>query len=350
MASGTAKHDPDRREESKVSARWRRTRAVRGGHVDPARPAPDAYPTGPHATGADATGASPADPGEAAARASIEALLGDMRELRLTLMADLSAAAAAVEDSSERVAADIVDGDRRELAAFLRRSTARVQAAPEDVAVTAGAIAAPSPRSWRRRALISLPAVPLVGALAMSAAAAAGLLPLPTHSHHHAHVVAERAVPATFQQFETVLNSDPSASQVVAAASALHQQIAAMLATSAQSPSGVTEAAQLLQLEQALLLRKQPPGSSLVLAQSRKLAARLLTVARASTAQPTPAAVATPSPSSSPKHPTTSPKTSPSTSPTAKSSTAKPASTSSPSPSSSPSSSDAPGHLPSFGG
>jgi hypothetical protein len=270
-----------------------------------------------------------------------------MQALRLTLVADLSAAAAAVEDSSEQVAADIVDGDRRELAAFLRRTTTRLQGLPDAAAAT-GTVTVPPASTWRRRALISLPAVPLVGALAMSAAAAAGLLPLPTQSHHHARVLSERPVSSTFRQFETVLDGDPSASQVFAAATALHQQIAAMLATAPQTPGGVTEAAHLLQLEQALLLRKQPPGSKLVLAQSRKLAARLLTVARAS-AQPTPATVATPSASSSTKH-STSTKSSPTASPTAKSSTSKPAATSSPSPSSSSSSSDASGHLPTIGG
>ena len=182
----------------------------------------------------------------------------------------------------------------------------------------------------------------------MSAAAAAGLLPLPTHAHRHA-VLSERPVSRTFQNFESVLDSDPSASQVEAAATALHQQIAAMLATAPQTPGGVTEVARLLQLEQALLLRKQPPGSSLVLAQSRKLAAQLLTVTRSASAQPTPASVATPSASTSPKH-TTSPKSSPSSSPTAKSSTTKPSASSSPSPSSSSSSSGATGHLPSVGG
>ena len=208
----------------------------------------------------------------------------------------------------------------------------------------------PKPRSWRRRVVISLPAVPLVGALAMSAAAAAGLLPLPTHSGSHARVVSEGAAPvsSTFQNFETVLAGDPSASQVVAAASALHQQIAAMIATAPQDPGGVTEVAHLLQLEQALLLRKQPPGSSLVLAQSRKLAAQLQDIAsRTSTTQPTPATVPT-SPSSTP-HKTTTAKSTP-TSSTSPKSTTKSSPASSPSPSSSPSSTDAPAHIPTIGG
>jgi hypothetical protein len=325
-----------------VSGRRWWTRVVRGGHSDPAR---SALPAGRTAR-PTAAPARPAD-GPALPR-SIEDLLEDMRALRLTLVADLSAAAAAVEDDCDRVAADIIDSDRRELAALMRRSTARLQGDAEVVPATGG-ITVPPARTWRRRALISLPAVPLVGALAMSAAAAAGLLPLPTHGHTHARVLSERPVSTTFRQFETVLDGDPSASQVVAAASAFHQQIAAMLANARQSPDGVTEVAQLLQLEQALLMRKQPPGSNLVLAQSRKLAARLLTVARAASAQPTPATVATPSASSSPKR-STSPKSSSSTSPTAKSSTTKPVASSSPSPTSSSSSSGAPDHLPSVGG
>jgi len=143
-----------------------------------------------------------------------------------------------------------------------------------------------------------------------------------------------------------VLNGDPSASQVVAAATALHLQIAAMIASAPQSPGGVNAVEQLLQLEQALLLRKQPPGSRLVLAQSRKLAAQLLTAARAASSQPTPATVATATATASPKR-STSPKPTASSSPTATSATVKPTSTASPSPSSS---SSSPGHLPTIGG
>ncbi|HET6817763.1 MAG TPA: hypothetical protein VFH66_11110 [Mycobacteriales bacterium] len=315
-----------------MSARWRRMRGARTGH-DPVQP--DSAPPGP---------AVPARlPG------TLEDLLDDMLELRLTLVADLSAAAAAVDADSDRVAGDIVDSDRRELAAFLRRSTARLNGAPSQgvgQTATAPAVVVPVPRSWRRRTLISLPAIPLVGALAMSAAAAAGLLPLPTQSHsHHMHVVAEPPVSSTFQQFATVVDGDPSASQVVAAADALHAQIAALIAEAPQNPSGVSEVARLLQLEQALLLRKQPPGSSLVLAQSRKLAAQLLTVAHAAS----PAAVPTAT-TASPHRSTSTKSTSTTSSPTPKSSTSKPAATTSPSPSPTSTSSGSPGHIPSIGG
>ena len=319
-----------------MSAHWRRARVVLTGQRRRPTPSDVASPSTPQAAS------------ETVTAETIEHLLDDMRELRLTFVADLSAAAAAVEADSDGVAADIVESDRQELMAFLRRSTARLEGAP--IPVTAGARrTAAKPANWRRRVAISLPAVPLVGALAMSAAAAAGLLPLPTHhSSPHARVLSEGQAPVstTFEQFESVLAGDPSASQVVAAASALHQQIAALIANAPQNPAGVNEVAKLLQLEQALLMRKQPPGSKLVLAQSRKLAAQLLTVSGHASAQPTPASVPT---SSSSTHKTTSPK--PSSSPTASPKpSSKTSSTPSSTPSSSPSSSDAPGHIPSIGG
>jgi len=320
-----------------VSAHWRRSRVVPGGQRR--RPTPsDAAPPAAAAPASDAISAE-----------TIEHLLDDMRGLRLTFVADLSAAAAAVEADSEHVAAEIVESDRQELMAFLRRSTGRLEGEPVPAPASA-ALAGAKSATWRRRVAISLPAVPLVGALAMSAAAAAGLLPLPTHhsSSPHARVLSEGQLPVstTFQQFESVLAGDPSASQVVAAASALHRQIAALIASAPQNPAGVNEVAKLLQLEQALLMRKQPPGSKFVLAQSRKLAAQLQTVATHATTQPTPASVPT---SSSSTHKTSSPK--PTSSPSASSKpSAKPSSKPSSTPSSSPSSSDAPGHIPTIGG
>jgi len=291
----------------------------------------------------------PAAVPEPLSAATIEHLLDDMRDLRLTFVADLSAAAAALEADSDEVAGQIVESDRQELLAFLRRSTARLAGDPVSAPTTSPRPARQS-TAWRRRVAIALPAVPLAGALAMSAAAAAGLLPLPTHhATSHPRVLSEGQAPVstTFQHFETVLAGDPSASQVVAAASVLHRQIAALIANAPQNPAGVSEVAQLLQLEQALLLRKQPPGTKLVLAQSRQLAAQLETFAAHTSAQPTPASVPT-SPTSTP-HKVTSPKPSTSSS-TSPKPTSKASSTPSSSPSPSPSSTDAPGHIPTIGG
>jgi hypothetical protein len=207
-------------------------------------------------------------------------LLDDVRELRLTLALDLSAAAGAAEAGDDAVTASIVEADRQELAAFMRDATARLRGL-EDETSKQPVAATSSP--CRRRALISLPAVPLVGALAVSAAAAAGALPVPGHSSsrqlERPSATASAPVTSTFQQFETVLNEDPSASEVIDAASALHQQMAALLDTATTDPSRVAEVAKLLQLEQALLLRTKAPGSSVVLAASRQLVARLMKLA-----------------------------------------------------------------------
>ena len=130
---------------------------------------------------------------------------------------------------------------------------------------------------------VAIPAVPLVGALAVSAAAATGALPLPGDSGPRQQVttvetVATPGAPVatTFRQFESVVDSDASASQVVAAAAKLHQQLAALMASTPDDPARARVVANLLQLEQDLLLRKQPPGTSIVLAASRRLVAQLL--------------------------------------------------------------------------
>jgi hypothetical protein len=269
-------------------------------------------------------------------------LLGDVRGLRLTLAADLTTAAAAAELGSGQTVADILDGDRRELAAFRRRATERLHALDKQ----APTVAAGQPR-WRRRALITLPAIPLAGALAMSAAAAMGALPDQHSASRPPHVLSKQAPPVTttFEQFANVVSGDPSASQLVAAATALHRQIAAMIAGAPTDPSGVREVVQLLQMEQALLLRKLPPGSNIVLAQSRRLAARLLSVTesvRTPSAQPVPTSSA---------H-TTAPRTTSKSDATPKPSathTSTPSPQPTVTPTSSPSSSDSSGHLPTIG-
>jgi hypothetical protein len=326
-----------------VRARWWRTTSGRTtAGVDPRLEA-----------GAD----EPVDPYPA-----LSELLDDMRELRMTLAADLSAAAGATEDDAHDVAGQIVDADRRELAAFVRRAVGRLSALEPGAGATP---AIPVPTAFppsafkqvpqqrlRRRVLLSLPAVPLIGALAMSAAAAAGLLPVPGHSSGHVAQPAPRAsapVTSTFNQFEAVLDSDPSPAQLMRAATALHRQLAALIATAQGNPGHVTEVARLLQLEQALLLRKQPPGSDVVLAESRKLAAKLLKLApiASPSSQPTPASVPTSQSSSPAQHQTQpTPSSTPASQPT-KAPTPTPTPTHSTSPSPAPSTSNGyPGHLP----
>ncbi len=55
-------------------------------------------------------------------RAALDALLGELGALRLTLGTDLSLAAGAVEEGADGLAGALVQGDRADLAAFEQRA------------------------------------------------------------------------------------------------------------------------------------------------------------------------------------------------------------------------------------
>jgi hypothetical protein len=276
----------------------------------------------------------------------LDAIIRDMRELRLTLASDLSTAAGATEDGAYDVAGDIVDGDRADVARFARlidERLRRVERFP-----TAPAPRPTSSPAWRRRIAVALPIAPVVGALALSAAAATGALPLPGQSHSPAPAVnalANGRLPSSFTQLVKVVHNDPSASQVIAAATKLHRQLTQLIARSSNDPQSVAEVAQLLQLEQSLLLKAQPPGASVVLNQNRRLAARLVTLEPSATPSLRPTDLPTVAPSHAPaRHRsdttrTTTTKASPKPSPSEQHRSPSP----SPSPSGSPSSNPIPG-------
>jgi hypothetical protein len=159
--------------------------------------------------------------------------------------------------------------------------------------------------------------------MALSAAAATGVLPLPGGSAPapHARVAVVPSATATakadsaFHQFETLVDGYPSASQLLAAAAVLHRQLAVLIAASPNDPSRVREVAQLLSMEQSLLLRRQPPGTPIVLAAAHQLAVRLADVApitRVTTAPvlPEPASTRTAKPTHASPKPTTTTKSS----------------------------------------
>ena len=270
----------------------------------------------------------------------LEELVENLHDLRLTLAADLTAAAGAADAGAGEVARDIIEADRQELARFARVANLNLE--------RMNGPARPEPSPWRRRLVTALPVVPVVSAMALSAAAATGVLHLPGTGQSHAPQAAvvqgaDAAPMSTYNQLVKVLDSDPSASQVIAAASKLHKQLSQLLAISTGNPSQTEEVARLLRMEQNLLLREQPPGASIVLDASRKLAAQLVSASPSATPSiavtfaPTPqpsahhdrhsVSSAAPAPSVSP-----SPKSTPSSSPSP-SSTSKP--DSSPSPNSS---------------
>jgi hypothetical protein len=268
----------------------------------------------------------------------LEDILQDVRDLRLTLAADLRAAAAATEDGATQVASDIVEGDREEIAKFRRLAEMRM------ARLQRLAVAEPEAPRWRRRVAFALPAVPLVGAMAVSAAAVTGVLPVPgAHNPHPAVVSAAPSSPVStsLQELQAVVDDQAaSARDVIAAARALHRQLAAMIAGTSNDPARAAEVAELLRMEQDMLLRAQPPGASVVLDATRRLAEQLVQ-STSSLPKPAPSSTDLPKPLSTqePKKK----KTTSSPSPTAKqSSTPKPSASTSPDPSTSPDSGQIP--------
>jgi hypothetical protein len=93
----------------------------------------------------------------AADAAALSALVDNIRTLRLTLAADLAVAAAAIEAGEPAIAQEILTADRLEV----RRLSSQTSLESRQAG-----------RRKRRRVILALPAVPLIGALAMTGAAA----------------------------------------------------------------------------------------------------------------------------------------------------------------------------------
>src|SRR4051794_15855333 len=242
----------------------------------------------------------------------LDGLLRDVRELRLTLAADLHAAAAAAEDGAPEIASDIVEADRDEIARFRRVAETRL------LRLQRLAVAEPEAPKWRRRVVVALPAVPIIGAMAVSAAAVSGVLPLPSH-HDAAKPRPVQAAPTSpvgtsFRQLERIVDSnESSARDVIAAARVLHLQLAELIANSSNDPTQAAVLADLLRAEQSLLMTAQPPGASVVLDATRRLAQQLVnSVPKLPKPAPNSTRLPTPLPSSSPKsNPSPSPSAAP---------------------------------------
>lgn len=263
-------------------------------------------------------------------------LLEEMQELRLTLAADLTAAAGAAEAGAGDVARDIIEADQTELARFARVANLRLERLSRRRPEPQPTAARPA---WRRRVAVTLPVVPVVGAMAFSAAAATGVIPLPGSSHQAPRTVAERSADepwnTTFAELVDVLDSDPSASQVIAAATKLHKQLRHLMATSSDNPGQAQTIATLLRTEQLLLLSARPPGADVVLDAAHKLAAKLAHVAP-DLESPSVAPTFVPTAPSSPHRPKHNSTSSPTPAPTKTSTKPAPAPSTQPSTSTSP--------------
>ncbi|HVS67886.1 MAG TPA: hypothetical protein VHE56_05005 [Mycobacteriales bacterium] len=199
--------------------------------------------------------------GRAAADPAIVDLLDTVREVRTTLAVDLSTAAGALDADHPEVARDILAA----AAADLHVVATRTQKLGHDHAEPR------RQRSRRTRALLALPAVPLIGAVAMTTAAALSSAHAKPATHH---VVAtsstHTAASTTLQRLEHVVTHHPQAAQVIAVANDLHQQLTQMIATS--NPAQLHAVRRLLTLEQHVLESSKVPGTQLALAASRAIA------------------------------------------------------------------------------
>jgi hypothetical protein len=250
---------------------------------------------------------------------AIVELLDSVREARTSLTIELSAAAGALEAGQPEVARDIVAATAEEMRRAATRSTSTALIDP------------PKPRRTRRRALLALPAVPLVGAIAMTAASALGGGSAPP-SHHppaSAAPVTIAAVPprtvitgvttsgpdahsgatTTLHRLERVMTHHPQAAQVLAVADDLHDQLTAMIANATNDPARLHVVRHLLTLEQQVLESVKVPGTQLALAASRAIA-RLLALV------PITHTTASPQPSTSTKPTKPGPTTTTSVAPT----------------------------------
>jgi hypothetical protein len=203
------------------------------------------------------------------AREEIDELLSGVAQLRMTLAADLSAAAGALDAGEPAVARDIVDADRVELRR-LRGEHPPAHHAPRQ----------------SRRVLLALPAIPLVGALAITAAAA--LVPhdqrpaaprvtqAESAASHKAAPRSRQTAASTLRSLERLVTADSQPGQIVAVATQLHHQLSEIVESSRDDPTSISEVRRLLSIEQLILESHRGNGVATALAASRHLA-RVLT-------------------------------------------------------------------------
>jgi hypothetical protein len=266
--------------------------------------------------------AQPRRPERSADDAEIVDLINNVRSARISLSADLSAAAGALEAGQLEVARDILAADQRDLAGFATDTKQSLA----DHSPTDRTVPEPRrPRRGRTRLLLALPAIPLVGGVAITAAAALGSA---GHANHHraattaqhpsslapvttTHAITPLTAPtadSTLQRLEHVVRHHPKAAQVLAVANDLHQQLTQMIASSKNNPQQLGVVRQLLNLEQQVLEGNNAPGSTVALAASRQIAQLLSQLPTANSLAPTTTPTSTKPPSSSATTPSTTPK------------------------------------------
>ncbi len=264
----------------------------------------------------------------------IAEILAELRELRLRVSSDLTAASGAVDDDEMRIASEILDADRLELqrfhagAATQLANATRFRPAPLPAQTAPIQVAHPrspsEPRRWRR-VLPVLPAIAVIAASATAAAVAtdrsgqgsrteAGTVDGAVPTTSATQDAARTAVAASFHRLQRVVGEKAPAATVIAAARRLHAELSRLVHAAGGDPTAVNAVVSWLHREQRLIATAEPPGAKTVLADTRQLVVSVLS------SLPTPIvapSMGSPSPSPSPSvHGQSSPPPSTSSSPT----------------------------------
>jgi hypothetical protein len=173
---------------------------------------------------------------------ALDALLRDVDDLRLTLETDLTLVASALEAGAPQVAVDILDSDREGLQSFEQRALGHLSE-----------LSAPARRARRRRHWVSVPAAPFV-----AAAAVVGFLVgvVPQTMNHRPDEVVTATVAATNSLSElTTAAASGQTNDVREAATSLHDELAAMVATAKSDPEAAQRALILLSQERAAIVQ-----------------------------------------------------------------------------------------------
>ena len=281
----------------------------------------------------------------------IEQLMREVAQFRVALEADMTIAAAAAELGEGALAFQIVESERGHLADFEARALETLEGpARVDGPTVRRSVASRVPRTW----LAAAAAIALITGLGTTISRTDPQQPSRS-------TTLALAAAANYADFARLASGSASASQMIAAASKLHDTLARLVLN---DPTSATQVASILNSEQDALLRWLPAGTGVVLADAKALVARLSKSAPGRAGQvigqvkienapsgaergsSKPAAHPTPQPTSGPTAqpaPTTQPQASPSTKPTPRP-TSKPSD--SPKPTPTPSGSPSPSRSP----
>ena len=190
---------------------------------------------------------------------TVDALVQEMRDLRLVLDVDLTMAAAAVDAEEPTIAGDVIDQDIKLVRDFEQRAREKLAAA------------IPQQRRWPRRVIATLAVVPTLSVAV--AAAAVGIGTVNQRSAPTGSSIA--AATESYEQLTRYVSTGASAQKVLAVAAHLNATLQHLVATAATNPAAASAALRLLRLEQQVFLKNSTPGLAVLVQQAEQIVAAL---------------------------------------------------------------------------